>query len=233
MPTPGIEPGSSALQAAAWTTTARSATTTAAVRTGIEPVLGGVTSHSPRQRRHGPVLRGDSREKPNTSFSSVSRRYVIGAGGIEPPLHGHQPRVLPLDDAPRMKNESGWQGSNLRSLASDASAIPLRYTLEWILRGEVHLGIEPSCPLLQSGAFAMRASGPSSLLFAFGRERRLDADGGNRTRASRVAPWCPTTGPHPRCTRQEGVEPSAAGFGGPCPCRWGFCRRGDCVCVVE
>ena len=25
--------------------------------------------------------------------------------------------------------------------------------------------------------------------------------------------------------RQEGVEPSAAGFGGPCPCRWGFCRR--------
>lgn len=37
VPTPGIEPGCSALQAAAWTTTARSANTTA-VRTGIEPV---------------------------------------------------------------------------------------------------------------------------------------------------------------------------------------------------
>ena len=26
--------------------------------------------------------------------------------------------------------------------------------------------------------------------------------------------------------RHEGVEPSTAGFGGPCPYRWGFCRRG-------
>lgn len=30
----------------------------------------------------------------------------------------------------------------------------------------------------------------------------------------------------PACARHEGVEPSTAGFGGPCPYRWGFCRRG-------
>lgn len=38
VPTPGIEPGCSALQADAWTTTARSANNNTAVRTGIEPV---------------------------------------------------------------------------------------------------------------------------------------------------------------------------------------------------
>ena len=112
--------------------------------------------------------------------ASQTRHQQVGAEGIEPPSRGNRPRALPLDDAPR---RSGRQGLNLRSLASDASAIPLRYALmnQYPLR--------ESNPLLREGVPV-----PSQ--------------------------WAT-----PACARQEGVEPSAVGFGGPCPYRWGFCRR--------
>src|SRR5581483_12129345 len=48
----------------------------------IPPRLSGVLLNSARVRLH------------------LARQKVAGAGGIEPPLRGPKPRVLPLNDAP-------------------------------------------------------------------------------------------------------------------------------------
>ena len=122
----------------------------------------------------------------------------------------HQMRHRP--DIPK----SGRQGLNLRSLASDASAIPLRYTL--------------------------RASGPATTTMLGRKESNLQPTASKAVALPLsyvpMSGWresnpllregvpVPNQWATPACARQEGVEPSAAGFGGPCPYRWGFCRRG-------
>jgi hypothetical protein len=157
---------------------------------------------------------------------------MSGWRGSNPRVSGWKPDAFPPGDT-RM-----WDRRELnpQPRAEEALALPVELqTRDGRGEDRTHhareraAGLRPAGPPLVTSRPCSRARPAEPATFTTDiravRERRNKSGRRESNPLLREGVPVPNQWATPACARQEGVEPSAAGFGGPCPYRWGFCRR--------